>query len=144
VENLTRNFAFDADPSWSPDGTRIAFTSQRNGANQVFVMNADGSDQRLLLDGDSAFADWQPTPEAEPDPLQALADAVTGLGPGTSLLAKVNQAQAAVAAGNVRGACSILAAFIHEAQAQAGRKITPATATSLVGDATKIRNALGC
>src|SRR5438552_15716628 len=32
-------------PAWSPDGTRIAFTSARTGDNEIFVMNADGTGQ---------------------------------------------------------------------------------------------------
>lgn len=37
----------DADPSWSPDGTRIAYTvyTVRSGlVNDIYVMNSDGSD----------------------------------------------------------------------------------------------------
>lgn len=35
----------DREPRWSPDGTRIAFTSQVNGQNpDVYTMRADGSD----------------------------------------------------------------------------------------------------
>ena len=35
-------------PSWSPDGRRIAFVSDRSGSPQVYVMNSDGSDTRRL------------------------------------------------------------------------------------------------
>ena len=33
-----QNFA----PSWSPDGTKIAFASRRDGQAEIYVMNADG------------------------------------------------------------------------------------------------------
>jgi dipeptidyl aminopeptidase/acylaminoacyl peptidase len=36
----------DTDAAWSPDGTRIAFTSARDGGNEeIYLMNADGSGQ---------------------------------------------------------------------------------------------------
>lgn len=38
---------FDSDPAFSPDGTRIAFRSTRNGGG-IFVMGADGSGPRQL------------------------------------------------------------------------------------------------
>ena len=37
-------------PTWSPDGSRIAFLSNRSGEWRVYVMNADGSGQRKMLD----------------------------------------------------------------------------------------------
>jgi Tol biopolymer transport system component len=40
---LTRDPAFDGNPSWSPDGTRIAFASTRSGQMDIWVMNRDGS-----------------------------------------------------------------------------------------------------
>jgi dipeptidyl aminopeptidase/acylaminoacyl peptidase len=70
--NLTDAFgaAEDTDPNWSPDGSKIAFASSRAGhdenvlANNVFVMNADGSDQlQLTFDGafEASFApSWSP------------------------------------------------------------------------------------
>jgi TolB protein len=38
----------DLDPTWSPDGSMIAFASARAGARQLFVMNADGSNPRQV------------------------------------------------------------------------------------------------
>ena len=45
---LTTHAASDLDPAWSPDGLRIAFTSQRDGNDDIYVMNANGSDQKRL------------------------------------------------------------------------------------------------
>jgi len=36
-------------PTWSPDGLRIAFMSWRNGRTEIFTMNADGSNQQVLV-----------------------------------------------------------------------------------------------
>ena len=47
-KNLTNHQAFDGWPSWSPDGKRIAFASNRYSSYQIFVMNADGSDVHLV------------------------------------------------------------------------------------------------
>ena len=33
-------------PAWSPDGTRIAFTSNRDGNPELYVTNRDGSNLR--------------------------------------------------------------------------------------------------
>ncbi|MGD8427309.1 MAG: S41 family peptidase, partial [Balneolaceae bacterium] len=45
---MTLHEAYDTRPQWSPDGSKIAFISDRNGNNDVFVMNADGSKIKQL------------------------------------------------------------------------------------------------
>ncbi|MEW6086350.1 MAG: DUF5050 domain-containing protein [Chloroflexota bacterium] len=40
----------DIDPTWSPDGSMIAFASSRKGQRQLFVMNADGSNIQQVTD----------------------------------------------------------------------------------------------
>jgi tol-pal system beta propeller repeat protein TolB len=40
----------DIDPTWSPDGSRIAFASSRAGNRQLFIMDADGSNIEQLTD----------------------------------------------------------------------------------------------
>lgn len=42
----------DGDPSWSPDGTKIAFESFRDDGSEAYVMNADGTGvTRLTFNG---------------------------------------------------------------------------------------------
>jgi TolB protein len=53
VRQFTDNDAWEAFPTWSPDGTRIAFNSGRDGDPEVFVMNADGTQVRQLTDNDT-------------------------------------------------------------------------------------------
>jgi serine/threonine protein kinase len=46
---LTQNNALDVSPAWSPDGSKIAFASEREGFD-IYLMNADGTQQRRLTD----------------------------------------------------------------------------------------------
>jgi len=41
---LTHDPEEDLVPAWSPDGSRIAFQSNRTANNEIYLMNADGSD----------------------------------------------------------------------------------------------------
>jgi Tol biopolymer transport system component len=51
--NLTNNGLPDRWPTWSPDGSRIAFVSERDSPlGDIYVMNADGSDVKRLTDND--------------------------------------------------------------------------------------------
>jgi Tol biopolymer transport system component len=45
---LSQGAAMDFRPRFSPDGTRIAFISDRNGTDNLWVMNADGSGARMV------------------------------------------------------------------------------------------------
>src|SRR5438270_13165820 len=51
ITRLTRDPGNALRPTWSPDNRRIAFESNRDGAFHLYVMNADGSDQRPLTSG---------------------------------------------------------------------------------------------
>src|SRR6267378_4542145 len=55
--------AFDSQPKFSPDGKRIAFLSDRDGNENVWIMNADGSDAKQLskdASGEFASPSWSP------------------------------------------------------------------------------------
>ena len=43
LQRLTTHGGFDGTPTWSPDGTQIAFVSDRDGTSGIYVMKADGS-----------------------------------------------------------------------------------------------------
>ena len=56
---LTDNeWAWDHHPSWSPDGSQILFSSNRGGMRQLWIMDADGSNQRQVTN--FAFEVWNP------------------------------------------------------------------------------------
>ena len=52
----------DLDPAWSPDGSKIAFSSNRDDQfGEIYVMNADGSAQtQLTTSGFDGYPDWSP------------------------------------------------------------------------------------
>ncbi len=47
-KRIAEGLSWEVHPRFSPDGTRIAFTSDRGGGNNIWLMNADGSDKRQL------------------------------------------------------------------------------------------------
>src|SRR5207249_2219478 len=52
----------DIDPSWSPDGAQLAFRTTRDGQDEIYVMNADGTCQRNLSNSpaDDRSPAWSP------------------------------------------------------------------------------------
>lgn len=65
VHRLTTGYGFNGDAVWSHDGSRLAFTSDRRGAFDLYTMAADGSGVRQLTDhgggrGFASYASWSP------------------------------------------------------------------------------------
>ncbi len=58
----SENQTADGTPCWSPDGSKIAFTSNRSGDYEIWVMNADGSERQRLTrrSGFDALPSWSP------------------------------------------------------------------------------------
>jgi Tol biopolymer transport system component/imidazolonepropionase-like amidohydrolase len=61
---LTTGPAWDSQPRYSPDGKTIAFTSDRNGIENVWLMDADGKNPRALTSEKDAYVR---TPAWTPD-----------------------------------------------------------------------------
>src|SRR5262249_6715652 len=62
LTNLTQNAATHEYPTWSPDGTQIAFTTNRDGNREIYVMNADGTGLTNLTQNAADDSDpvWSP------------------------------------------------------------------------------------
>jgi Tol biopolymer transport system component len=48
LTQLTTDPGVDRKPHWSPDGTQIAFASNRTGNFEIWVMNSDGSNEHQI------------------------------------------------------------------------------------------------
>jgi TolB protein len=59
---LTRGQGSNEDPTWSPDGRMLAFSSTREGASAIWVMLANGEGARRLTRQGSGqqLPDWSP------------------------------------------------------------------------------------
>lgn len=60
-KRLTNNNAYDGFPSWSPDGSRILFQSNREGEDDffIYVMNSDGSNVQKIPNSEGGnYAKW--------------------------------------------------------------------------------------
>jgi imidazolonepropionase-like amidohydrolase/Tol biopolymer transport system component len=57
---VAEGLAYEHQPRFSPDGRRIAFTSDRGGGDNIWVMNLDGSDKRQVTKEDFRLLN-QPT-----------------------------------------------------------------------------------
>ena len=62
ARQLTTARGADQWPVWSADGTKIAFESNRDGNSEIYVMNADGSEQTNITRNPAAdtLPSWIP------------------------------------------------------------------------------------
>jgi hypothetical protein len=109
--------------------------------NQNFIVLPDNT-QPLAVAVDAGLT-TTPPPSIE-HLIQEVTDAGLPHGTANSLLAKLNNAQRKVSAGNVAAACGSLGAYINEVQAQSGKKLETEYADALVLEATAVRDSLGC
>jgi Tol biopolymer transport system component len=64
VQRLTDSPGLDEGPEFSPDATKIVFSSARDGQQELYVMDADGTNPRRLTDNPARdeSPDWQALP----------------------------------------------------------------------------------
>lgn len=78
--NLTKDPAYDGWPAWSPDGTKIAFASNRRGNHRIYVMDADGQNVLPIVhdEGRATAPAWTPDGKAIYFPICARKDGIAG------------------------------------------------------------------
>ena len=79
LRRLTNNPASDVSPTWAPSGTQIAFTSDRSGTPQIYVMGVDGLGQHMVTR--ESYAD---RPTRSPAPYNEIAYTAR-TGPGNDI-----------------------------------------------------------
>jgi Tol biopolymer transport system component len=62
VHNLTRHPGQDSTPAWSSDGTHLAFVSDRDGNQEIYVMGSNGENPKRLTINDTRdySPNWSP------------------------------------------------------------------------------------
>lgn len=67
TKQITRGLAYKRAPVWSQDGRQLAYISDASGADHLYVMNADGTEQRAIdAYGTRIYKDVTVYPEAFP------------------------------------------------------------------------------
>jgi Tol biopolymer transport system component len=73
---LTEGLSFDAQPRFSPDGSRVVYISDRSGAENVWVISTDGADTLQITKGNT---NEYASPEWTPDSDYVVASKIDGL-----------------------------------------------------------------
>ena len=75
LRNLTQHPALDGEPAWLPDGSQIAFSSNRDGDLNIYLMDADGGNIKQLT-----RTKFSVSPRWSPDGKQIAFVAITDQG----------------------------------------------------------------
>lgn len=78
-DSVTSGIQYSADPAMSPDGTKIAFVRD----NDIWVMNADGSKKRVVVDDPGDGQPIDESPSFSPDGKRVVFSRDTNLNVGT-------------------------------------------------------------
>jgi TolB protein len=67
IQRLTQDQGNNEHPTYSPDGNHVVFSSTRSGESKIYIMNADGTNQRLISRGKGEYTtpEWGPWLEAK-------------------------------------------------------------------------------
>jgi hypothetical protein len=126
----------------------LAESTSNDGSESFVLPNVDTDHARVKIEAvgnvyfDISATDFVVRGAAQQ--IEELAAFVDGLGPGSSLAAKVRAAGASLERGSVGATCNQLQALQNEVDAQAGGSITAAQAAELTTRIGWIRTALGC
>ena len=62
ITRLTNDSGIDTSPSYSPDGEKIVFNSDRSGSPQLYIMDKDGSNIKRISKGKGVYGNpvWSP------------------------------------------------------------------------------------
>jgi TolB protein len=62
---LTQGASIDTSPSYSPDGSKVLFESDRSGNQQIYMMSAGGGAANRISFGSGRYATpvWSPDPD---------------------------------------------------------------------------------
>ncbi|MGE7767442.1 DPP IV N-terminal domain-containing protein [Peribacillus sp. NPDC096540] len=61
ASSITDDSYMELDPTWSPDGKQFAYSSDKEGTEDIYLLKvASGKEQRLTTSGSAEFAAWSP------------------------------------------------------------------------------------
>jgi len=65
LRQFTASAKSDTRPRWSPDGRTIAFLSNRDGENQIYLITVDGGEARALTESKTGISSFEWAPDGK-------------------------------------------------------------------------------